>query len=84
MVRKISPGETVRMLVDRSDPICSGYVAYRGAVPTETVAADEGVLVIPVDDADTWYVEGVEWALIKVLRLHRNEGVWPDRAAFYG
>lgn len=57
----------------------------------ETPAADEGVLVIPIDDLDAWYVEGVdhrplaaEWALVKVLRVHRKEGVWPDRAAFYG
>ncbi len=30
---------TVRTLIDDSAPICSGYIAYRGAVPTETVAA---------------------------------------------
>ncbi|HEY7046829.1 MAG TPA: FAD-dependent oxidoreductase [Jatrophihabitantaceae bacterium] len=33
---------TVRTVLDRTDPICSGYVAYRGAVPTETVAARSG------------------------------------------
>lgn len=33
---------TVRRLIDKSDPVCSGYVAYRGAVPTETVAARSG------------------------------------------
>jgi 3-hydroxybenzoate 6-monooxygenase len=33
---------TVRTLIDRSDPVCSGYVAYRGAVPTETVGARSG------------------------------------------
>lgn len=29
----------VRRTLDRSDPVYSGYVAYRGAVPTETVAS---------------------------------------------
>jgi 3-hydroxybenzoate 6-monooxygenase len=30
---------TVRKAIDPSDPICSGFIAYRGAVPTERVAA---------------------------------------------
>ncbi|GIH19753.1 FAD-dependent oxidoreductase [Rugosimonospora africana] len=30
---------TVRKLIDDSEPVFSGYVAYRGAVPTERVAA---------------------------------------------
>jgi 2-polyprenyl-6-methoxyphenol hydroxylase-like FAD-dependent oxidoreductase len=33
---------TMRKLIDPSDPVCSGYVAYRGAVPTEKVAARSG------------------------------------------
>lgn len=56
----------------------------------ETPVADEGVLVIPFEDLDAWYVEGTQdrpisaqWALVKVLRLHRREGGWPEKAAFY-
>lgn len=33
---------TVRKSIDRSEPVFSGYVAYRGAVPTERVAARSG------------------------------------------
>lgn len=33
---------TVRQLIDQSDPVCSGFVAYRGAVPIEQVAARSG------------------------------------------
>ncbi len=59
-----------------------------------TPEADEGVLVIPLADLDAWRVEGSDagpdgwpvsarWALVKVLRVHREEGRWPGTAAFY-
>ncbi|WP_431837136.1 hypothetical protein [Cellulomonas sp. Y8] len=49
-----------------------------------------GVLVIPLDDPEQWYVEGQEErsvlarnVLHKALRLRRRDGVWPRDASFF-
>ena len=57
-----------------------------GAGPDEI----DGILVIPVDDPDGWYVEGREDrpvvarnVLHTALRWRRREGAWPRDASFF-
>lgn len=49
----------------------------------------EGVLVIPLTDPETWYVEGRDHKPLTALRvlgkaakLHRLSGSWPDTVIF--
>lgn len=51
---------------------------------------DAGVLVIPVADPESWFVEGRDGqsmaarrVLGKAVRLWRTTGEWPERASFY-
>jgi hypothetical protein len=53
-------------------------------------AVVEGVLVVPVADVDSWYVQGsddrpftAQIVLHKALRLHRRDRAWPVDASFY-
>ena len=57
-----------------------------GPSPSEV----HGVLVVPVDDVDSWYVEQAtdrptyaRWVFSKVYRLWSSSGTWPDDARFY-
>ncbi|VTR76660.1 hypothetical protein [Cellulomonas hominis] len=50
----------------------------------------EGILVIPLDDPDQWYVDGSDRkpvlarnVLHKALRLQRRDGAWPRNASFF-
>lgn len=50
----------------------------------------EGILVIPVENIDAWYVEGHEGESVsarrilqKAVRLQRRTGSWPEDASFY-
>ncbi len=50
----------------------------------------DGILVIPVDDPDGWFVEGREDrpvvarnVLHKALRSRRRAGEWPRDASFF-
>jgi hypothetical protein len=49
-----------------------------------------GVLVVPVDDMDSWFVEQAtdrpmhaRWVFSTIYRLWRSSGTWPEVAAFY-
>ena len=62
-------------------------VRYEFGTSPESI---EGTLVIPVDDPDSWYVDGsttkpalARNVLHKALRLHRRDGAWPRNASFF-
>ncbi|HYQ74681.1 hypothetical protein [Cellulomonas sp.] len=64
-----------------------GVVRYAFGTGPDAV---DGILVIPLDDPDRWYVEGREDrpvlarnVLHAALRSRRREGAWPRDASFF-
>jgi hypothetical protein len=62
-------------------------VLYSFGVDPEVV---EGVLVIPLTDIDSWYVDGSDDrpstarnVLHKALRVHQRDGTWLVDASYY-
>ena len=78
-----------------------GFMAYgrrvaetadevRYAFGTSETDPEAGVLVIPVADPDSWFVDGREdrplaarRVLGKALRLHQQAGEWPEWASVF-